>query len=128
MTDEFNKQAFLNETITMLNLKVILLIFASFLLILPLVVTLPSRNRENGKNCKYFKKQKFTTAKFLIVQKIIGGVGAALGEIPYQVSLQYFESDTETFKHICGGVILNEWYIRFPDLLAAILSTRFPWF
>ncbi|KAL6435844.1 hypothetical protein ACFW04_005603 [Cataglyphis niger] len=38
--------------------------------------------------------------------RIVNGEDVALGEIPYQVSLQ-----TKTFFHFCGGSILNEYYV-----------------
>ena len=42
--------------------------------------------------------------------QIVGGVAAVPGEWPWQVQIGYFD-DLESFPHICGGAILDHFWI-----------------
>lgn len=40
--------------------------------------------------------------------KIIGGMDAIYGEYPWQVQIQSFNFEKETFQHHCGGAVVGE--------------------
>ena len=46
-----------------------------------------------------------------ISTKLLGGHDATSGQFPYHVSLQYTFGSVEEGQHICGGSILNEYWI-----------------
>ncbi|XP_076179602.1 chymotrypsin-2-like [Ptiloglossa arizonensis] len=55
----------------------------------------------------FFLSALFTSTNAGLVPKIIDGVVAKPGEIPYQVSLQTVDAS----RHFCGGSVLNEYYV-----------------
>ncbi|XP_029051283.1 trypsin-1-like [Osmia bicornis bicornis] len=46
-----------------------------------------------------------------LTPRITDGEDATPGEFPYQVSIQWGVPSLIKYSHICGGSILNEWYI-----------------
>ena len=39
--------------------------------------------------------------------RVVGGVDAEKGEVPWQVQIKYFSKITNKYRHLCGGSLLS---------------------
>ena len=55
--------------------------------------------------------------------RIVGGAEATKGEFPHQVSLQWGIPPISSFKHFCGGTIINnKWILTAGHCVLAVPS------
>jgi len=60
----------------------------------------------------------------VIESRILGGSAATPGQFPYQISLQYFNTTTNSFKHFCGGSIIDPTHIVTAAHVSIMTNTQ----